>query len=201
MNPLWTAAFAALLLGERFSRRQLGGMAVSLLGVVLIVGAAGIDPQGGSDRLIGDVLLLAGSACWAVYTVLGRRALRRHSALAASTFASLIGTAPMLLVAAPDGGEWLRQAPMDLWLAILYLALFGTVAAFLAWYHAIRVLGAARAGQFTYLVPVWALLLAGIFLGERPAPLQLVGAALVAVGLGVANRAAGSAPAPVEARP
>ena len=47
---------------------------------------------------------------------------------------------------------------------------------------------AARAGQFTYLVPVWSLLFAVLFLGERPAPLQLVGAAVVLAGLWLSNR-------------
>jgi drug/metabolite transporter (DMT)-like permease len=189
-SPLWTALFAALLLGERFSRRQLAGMAVSLAGVVAVVGASGLDAGGGGGRLLGDLLLLSGSACWAVYTVLGRRALARHSPLAAVTWATLLGSVPLLLIAAPGGWGWLPAASPVLWAAILYLALLGSVVALLAWSRSVRDLGAARAGQFTYLVPLWSLLLAALVLGERPAPLQLVGAALVLAGIWLTNRAA-----------
>ena len=84
----------------------------------------------------------------------------------------------------------LLTAPPELWAAILYLALLGSVVALLAWSRSVRDLGAARAGQFTYLVPLWSLLLAALVLGERPAPLQLVGAALVLAGIWLTNRAA-----------
>lgn len=187
-NPIWTAALAALWLGERYSRRQMAGMGLSLVGVLCVVGAAGLDPAGGGQRLLGDILLLCSSASWSTYTVLGRRALRRHSPLATVTWATMLGSVPLLVVATPGGWDWLIAASPELWATILYLALLGSVVAGLTWYWSVRDLGAARAGQFTYLVPLWALLLAAAVLNERPLPLQIVGAGLVLVGIWLANR-------------
>lgn len=193
-NPLWTAGLAAWWLGERYTRRQLVGMGVSLAGVIAVIGAAGLDPAGGGARLVGDLLLLASSASWSVYTVLGRRALRRHSTLAAVTWTTVLGTVPLIAIAAPAGWDWLLTASPGLWATILYLALLGSVVGLLTWSWSVRDLGAARAGQFTYLVPLWALLLAVLVLGERPIPLQLAGAALVLGGIWLTNRAPRAAP-------
>lgn len=187
VSPLATAALATVVLGERYSRRQLLGMGVSLLGVAVVIGAAGLDPTGGVLRLIGDGLMIASSICWSVYTVLGRRALARFSPLATVMWATVLGAVPLVVVAMPAGWEWLAAASPVLWAAILYLALLGSVVALLTWSWSVRDLGAARAGQFTYLVPIWALLLAALVLDERPLPLQLVGGGLVLTGIWLAN--------------
>jgi drug/metabolite transporter (DMT)-like permease len=186
---LLTAVFAALLLGERYTRRQQAGMGLSLAGVLCVVGAAGLDPSGGSTRLLGDGLLLLGSASWGLYTVLGRRALQRHSPLASVTWATLLGCPLLLLAATPAGWGWLLDATPALWAVILYLSLLGSVVALLTWSRSVRDLGAARAGQFSYLVPIWSLVLAAFFLGEQPAVLQLIGGALVLAGIWLTNRA------------
>lgn len=187
-SPLMTALFAVLLLGERYNRRQVAGMGLSLAGVLCVIGAAGLDPSGGPNRLLGDSLLLLGSASWGLYTVLGRRALQRHSPLASVTWATLLGCPPLLLAAAPAGLDWLLHAPVALWASLLYLSLLGSVVALLTWSRSVRDLGAARAGQFTYLVPIWSLILAAIFLGEHPALLQIIGGLLVLVGIWFTNR-------------
>jgi drug/metabolite transporter (DMT)-like permease len=190
-SPLLTAIFAALLLGERYRRNQIAGMGLSLAGVVCVVGAAGLDPSGGPTRLLGDSLLLLGSASWGLYTVLGRRALQRYSPLGAVTWSTLLGCPLLLLVAAPTGWDWLWSAGPLLWASLLYLTLLGSVVALLTWSRSVRDLGAARAGQFSYLVPIWSLLLAALFLGERPVWLQIVGGLLVLAGIWLANRRPG----------
>jgi drug/metabolite transporter (DMT)-like permease len=187
--PLWAALFARLMLGERLSRQRAAGMALSLVGVVLIVlaGASG-EEGGGPRRVLGDLLLAASSGFWALYSVLGRRALQRYSALSLVTLGTLFGTAPMVALAVPAGVGWLVAAGPLLWIGLIYLSLVGTVLATLTWFQAADQLGVARAGQFTYLVPVWALLLAAAALGERPGWLQVGGALLVFGGLWFANR-------------
>ena len=189
ISPLATAALAVLFLGERYSRRQLLGMGVSLVGVVFVLGAAGLDPTGGPGRLLGDGLLILSSVTWSIYTVIGRRALTRFSPLATVTWATLLGTIPLLLIAAPGGWSWLVPGTPTLWATILFLALLGTVVGMLTWSWSVRDLGAARAGQFTYLMPVWVLLMAALFLNEYPLPIQLGGAVLVFIGIWIANRA------------
>jgi drug/metabolite transporter (DMT)-like permease len=185
---LATALLAVVLLGERFTRQQAIGTGVSLIGVVLLLGAVGLDQSSSPARLLGDGLLILSSFSWAIYTVVGRQALARVSPLATVTWANVIGVVPLLLVAAPDGWDWLVTASPSLWAAILYLGLIGSVVGLVTWSWSVRDLGAGRAGQFTYLMPVWVMILAAIVLDERPLPLQLIGAVLVLIGIWLANR-------------
>jgi O-acetylserine/cysteine efflux transporter len=73
------------------------------------------------------------------------------------------------------------------WIAIVYLALFATIVGFVLFYWAVRRFGAGIGAMSSYMVPVAALLLAFVFLGERPDPLQLLGGAVILSGVRVAT--------------
>lgn len=191
LNPVITAVLAAFFLGERGTWRTGAGLILSLGGVALILGGAaatGAAPDGG--RLLGDALFLASALGWAVYNVLSRVATRRMTPLAASAYSTAAGTVPLLALAAADpagvAGTTHLAAGAPFWAGIAYMAVGGTVVPFLLWNRGIQRLGIGPASVFTNLVPVFSLFLAVIFLGERPAGLQLGGTTLVLAGVWLA---------------
>jgi drug/metabolite transporter (DMT)-like permease len=182
-NPAFTALFAALFLKERLGATRAVGIALSVLGALLVLGRG--DAQ--LDFGLGELLLIACIFMWSAYTLLGRVAL---SALPPLALTAYVMTAGSLMLALP---AWLEQESLarvtwQSWAALGYLIVFGTVLPFLWFYEGVKALGAARASQFINLVPPLAVAEAWLILGEPITPVLLVGAALVVAGLYLTNK-------------
>jgi drug/metabolite transporter (DMT)-like permease len=188
LAPVLAAALAAPFAGEPLTREKILGLAASTAGVGLIVlGGAGIAP-GSEARLVGDALLVGGAFCWAVYTVVGKSVLHDGSPLGITAAASFTGGLMLLPLAYIEGGlasigDW----PVRAWLAIGYLVVFATIVGFVLFYTVVERLGASRGAMTTYLVPVGTLVLAATLLGERVAPVQLLGGAMTLAGMRIAT--------------
>ena len=181
-------AIAASSIGERLTATKLVGFAVASAGAALVIAAGQTGGDVSSRRLLGDVLMLLGTVCWAIYTVLGTIALRTRSPLAIVTIAAPIGAALLLPLgffekSYTDVAGW----STGVWLNVLYLALAGSVASFILFYWVVRRVGAGVAAMTSYLVPVLTLVMAVVFLGDRPQPLQLVGGVVILAGVRLAT--------------
>jgi len=186
--PVFTS-LAATFVGERLDRRRLGGLAVATLGAAAVIAAGQEGGALSERRLAGDLLLLASSACWGIYTALGAVTLRSMSPFAVVALAAPIGALMLfplgfLESGYADVGAWSGTS----WLAVLYLAIVGTVGSFVVYYWTVQRYGAGLASLTSYLVPVVTLLIAFVALGERPHPLQLVGGAIILAGAWLVSR-------------
>jgi drug/metabolite transporter (DMT)-like permease len=186
INPLLTVVLSALWLRERVSAGQAAGLILSLFGVAVVIarGSLGLVTSLSFNR--GDLIMLGAPLCWALYSVLGKKALVRFTPLAATAYAALFGA--LLLVPAALGEHAAAGGPLPGfswlgWLAILQLALLGTVVGFVWWYQGVQQIGTARAAAFVNLVPVFGALLAALILGERLVASQIWGGFLVILGV------------------
>jgi drug/metabolite transporter (DMT)-like permease len=181
LAPVFTALIAGLALGERLGRRGFAGLAIAAVGLVLVVGPSG---EAGGTRLIGDVLFVAGAALWGVYSVLARIASRRFNAVSTTLYGTALGTLILVPLALTErGAAALGEAPVEALAGIAYLAVFGTVAAFVLLNLGVARIGAARASAFALLVPIVGVLTSVIVLGEELGPLTVIGGIIVLVGL------------------
>ncbi len=178
-GPLMTALLAAWLLRDRLTPGQLTGALVSLLGVTLVVGSGRPEGLNGLALNRGDLIMLLNVAMWGLYSIMSRVVTRGRSAVCATTFSTWFAL-PFLIPAAVL--EW-RQAPPALTgpvlLAVLYIGVFATCLAFLAWNEGVRRAGPAGAMAFYNMLPVFGALLAALFLGERLIAGQLLGGGLI----------------------
>ncbi len=182
-GPAFIALLGWLRGSERVSRRAWLGIALSIAGIALVVlGGSAAAP--GESTLLGNGLVLAGSLCWAVFTVLLKPFTSRVDGVQVSAATMTGGATVLLLVASPAiaAADW-GAAPASAWGAIVYSGIAGLVVAYLFWYRGVRVLGPTRTAMYVNLQPVFALIVAWLALGERPGLPQLVGAAGVMVGL------------------
>ena len=184
MTPVLIVALSWLMLGRTLRIFQAVGMALSVLGVVVIV------MRGDSRALIelrfnpGDFWILAAMASWALYTVCLRwrpAALHPLSFLTACVCMGLIVLGP-LYVWEVDGGAWLKLSPSTV-SSLLYLGIFPSVLAYIFWNRAVRQAGAGKAGQFMYLLPVFGTILSMVFLSETLHWFHLAGAGLILSGV------------------
>jgi len=187
--PVLTAIFATTV-GEPLTREKIAGFVVSALGVALVIVAGGTMAAGmSSERLVGDLMQVAGAACWAVYGVIGTITLRSGSPLGVVGLSALIGSAMLFPLGFLEHGyRDVPSWPMQAWLSIGYLVVFATIIGFVLFYWAVRRFGAGLGAMTSYLVPIGTLILAALILGERAAPLQLVGGAVILLGVRIATR-------------
>ena len=187
-TPVWTVLLSAAMGHERMSPRVFGGVVATLCGMALVVLGRGDEVAIDSSSVRGDLLMMAASMLWSVYTVAGRRPLARYGPLRVTTWTLWVGTPFLVLMASPglstlDVG---RVSP-GAWAGVTYAGLLSIGLAYLIWYRGVEKLGNSRTAVYSNLVPVWALLSAWLWLGEVPAALQLVGAGVVLGGLMVAR--------------
>jgi drug/metabolite transporter (DMT)-like permease len=185
--PVLTAV-AATFVGERLTATKIAGFALASVGAATVIAAGQTGDEVSSRRLVGDLLMLLGAGCWAVYTVLGTIALRTRSPLTIVTIAAPVGAALLFPLGFFEKGYAdVAGWSTAVWLNVLYLALAGSVASFIAFYWLVRRVGAGIASMTSYFVPVLTLVMAVVLLGDRPQPLQLVGGAVILTGVRVAT--------------
>ncbi|MBE0605957.1 MAG: DMT family transporter [Deltaproteobacteria bacterium] len=186
-NPLLTAVLSAWWLKERIRPVQAGGLLLALLGVGVVITRGSIAVIHGLSFNPGDLLMLGAPLAWALYTIIGKMVLRTFPPLVATAYASLIGTVLLLPAAALEGSllSGLHRLTVYGWIAVLQLALLGTVVGFVWWYEGVERLGASRAAVFVNLVPLFGVLLSALILSESLAVSQLAGGILVVAGVGI----------------
>ncbi len=168
---------------ERVPRRAWVGIVLSIAGIGLVVfGGSAAAP--GQSTLLGNGLVLLGSLCWAVFTLLLKLYAHRVDGIQLSAATMVGGAIALLAVASPSiaAADWNALRP-SAWGAIAYSGIAGLVIAYLFWYRGIRILGPTRTAMYVNLQPVFGLLVAWAALGERPGIAQLFGAAGVMAGL------------------
>lgn len=183
LNPILTAVTMALLFGERLPGHRWIGILLALAGVWIVLSKG--DPSLIFQRVgRGELLMLGGAICWAIYTVVGRYALDGEAAaspLAITTVTTLWG-AVMLSFGIPF--EWqawdASQVSIAAWASIVYLGAGGTALGFVWYAQGLQRLGAARTAVFNNLVPVFGVLL-GTLLLDEPLLISMVVGGLVAL--------------------
>jgi len=182
-SPIWAMIFSSLR-GQRLTPLAWCGMLLSFLGVFLVINNSFSTITVGGGHVIGDLLFLLVAFCWALYSVLSPPYLARLGALYVSGWSMLFGA--LILAPAMFWGwgamDWTAMGTGH-WASFLYTAILAGALGYLFWYEGIRRLGIARSVVYSYLIPVFAMLSAGIFLDEHISVAQMTGAAVVLTGL------------------
>jgi len=189
--PAWVALIGTVIGVERVGVKGWVGIALSLLGIALIIWGSDrfADFQLGGPSLKGDLLILAGTICWSTYTLLVRPMTRHYSSVSVTSFSTAIGTIPLVLVAIPSWRtlEW-TGVPISAWLALAASGVFAIAIAYFLWNHGVSRLGSARTSLYSNLALPIALLTAWLWLGETLTPLQWWGTLLALAGVILARR-------------
>lgn len=170
---------------ERLNARAAVGIGASMFGVGLIVlgrATSGESAQGGS--LLGDLLVLAGSLAWAIYTVLLMPYLSRVTGWWVSAYTMFGGAAVLIVAGTRDVLQTRWSAlPAQAWIAITYSGLGALVVAYMFWYYGVKRIGPTRTALYSNLQPLIALLVAWLTLGETPTIWQSAGAIAIVSGV------------------
>jgi drug/metabolite transporter (DMT)-like permease len=186
-TPAFIILFAAMILREKITHRQLIALGLSTLGVLAV-----IDPRSARlspDLFLGNLSLVAAAITWALYSVLVRKVTRDLNTLRVSLVAFWGG----LVVTIPAGGWELSRSglgeitPGVIW-GILFLGIISTALAMFLWNTAFANLEAGVASLTFFAQPIVGAGLGALFLGEKLTPLFLFGGALIGIGLWLAAK-------------
>ena len=185
LYAILAAVLGWLLLGERLSRFALAGFAVALVGTALL---AELNP--GSPSVPGLVAGLVAALSFALYLVLTRRWSRRYGlagpTIALANFAA--GSAGLLgFLAVTNPASILPASPAPASVVALAWLVLASVGGQLFVIASVRRIDARRSSAFLLFNPITATILSALLLGERLAPIQLAGGALVLAGMAMSS--------------
>jgi drug/metabolite transporter (DMT)-like permease len=183
-TPVLVALGARAYLGERLRRRQQLGVALSAVGVLVVVTDGRLWRLRMEDLRAGDFITLVGLVAWMTYTVYGRRVVMTHSPALTTTAAYVAGTCILVAEAALTAPLFPRPALGSgrAWAVVLYHAILGAIA-HIWWYRAVDRVGASRAAVFLNVTPIVGVVLAATLLREPVGVWEVLGTLLVLGGV------------------
>jgi drug/metabolite transporter (DMT)-like permease len=186
-TPILTALVSAALGHERVRPRTWIGVCATFIGIMLVVQQSGTMEQA-NGTMAGGLLMIGASVAWAAYTVGARPLLVRYGALRVTAWTLWVGTTVLVIVGLPQ----LLSLPRStftpaVWLAVLYAGALSIGLAYMIWYNGVRVIGNTRTAAYSNAVPVVALAVAWLWLGEAPSAGELIGSAVIIGGVTLAQ--------------
>jgi drug/metabolite transporter (DMT)-like permease len=180
-TPLFAVIVMAATGEEKLHARRIAGVIVGLIGVVILHGGFGGKGFGFENgQGIGILLCLAGAFSYGLSALVARRLLSNSPPLGTATFQLLASTAMMIVVAGFVEHPW--QLPMpaaSTWFAVIGLAALSTALAYIVFFQILRRSGATNVMLVTLLIPVTAILLGYLVLGEQISSREIFGALVI----------------------
>ena len=193
-TPVTVALLSAWLGHERLTWMRAAGVLLSLAGVIIVVTQARPAGAARTASLMGDAMVAGAMLSWAIYTVGSRPILSRHSPLVVTGFTIVVGTALYAPFGIPSLAalEWSRVSAWA-WTELVYSAVFALVVAYLIWYTAVQRVGSSHTSIFSNVVPLVAVTVAALTLGEPITVRTVAGAAAILSGVALTRLEFGSA--------
>ena len=188
--PVMIVTLAWVFLREKLAPLQIAGVAISLGGVLAILSQGSLAALAAFRLNAGDLLVILSMLMWSIYTVMLRW---RPAGLHPLSFLFVLAVIGDLCVLP----MWLAEMALGhtiAWsaagvAALVSVALFSSVLAYIFWNRGVEQVGAPVAGLFVHLMPVYGVILAWIFLGETLGRYHVVGIALILAGIGMTSYA------------
>lgn len=181
-TPFWTIVVAtAFASDERLTWNKVAGVLFGIAGTAVMIGPGLVAGLGGP--VWAKAALVAASISYALALMVARRMRGLPPAILATGQLTVSSVVMLPVVLLTGGTAGLLAASAGVWAAVLGLALLSTAFAYLLYFTLVARAGATNASLVTLVVPVSAILLGALFLGERLELFELAGIALIALGL------------------
>ena len=185
--PIFTLIVAAIAGSERIARTKIIGIALAAAGIILL-----IDPRAASfssETTIGDMMIIANSLSYGIYVATSKELITRNGAFRSMMWVFIFAS----VICVPIGLTSLSSidvlaVPTNVWLLVLYIAVFATAAPYLLNAWALARVSPATVAVFVYLQPLIGFILAVIFLGEKIDFRFIIAALLVFAGVFMTTR-------------
>jgi len=184
--PLWTIVIAHFFLhDDRLTVAKAFGLVTGFAGVIVLI-SRDLGPHGFHGSLWGQLAVIVAAVCYACCTVFTARVLKGQHPLHTAAISLTSATVAWLIVAPAVEGFTLPRLPLT-WLACVWMGVIGLALAYYAYFYLVNTWGATRSSLVTYVIPVSAVTLGIVFLGERPSWHVFAGGALIIAGIALVS--------------
>jgi len=188
MSPIYGGFLSSLFGYEKFVKKRLLAIVTGFIGVYILMTKGDWASFMGGD-VAGNVLALLASLSWALYTILSKPLLEKHSPLKVTAYSMAAGSI-LLGFFEPSFFDWGELARLSLtdWLIVIFSIIFSIVVAFFLWYRGVARIGASRTMIYQYCVPAFGAIAAYFVLSETLHFSQLIGGSIIFLSVYLARR-------------
>lgn len=188
--PAWTAIISIIIGQVWINRRLVGGLAITLLGIVMVIlGKAGAELSLSREDLLGGALTLSAAIVLAIHNILKKPLLDRMGAMKIAVWTYVVNVVGLTVIALPQLVDLTADdLPLRALPNVLYSGWLSGIGGFLLMNYGIRVIGPTRASSYFNFPPIIAALAGITLLGEPLTVPLLVGGILTLVGVMLVRR-------------
>ena len=202
--PIWVVMIDWLRpQGVRPRKTMFAGLALGLVGMVILIGPKAIIGEGNIDE-VGTLILLVGSVSWSIGTLMTRWSKRSGSPLVFAALQMLAASAAMLVMSLFTGDwrqfSWSGLTPLSIF-SFWYLVIAGSIIGYTAYVYLLGVVSAAKASTYAYVNPIIAVVLGWLFANEPLGGRTIVAAAVILAGVAIITSSQSSAKSATGERP
>ncbi len=186
--PIFLVFLTAFFLKTKITWLQITGIGIAVIGVIGVISNGQLKNLLEMHFVSGDVFMILNALCFAIYSFLQFKKpafMKQSTLLAATVILGVLMLLPALLWQTPVAR--LKQLGTDEYAVLIYLGIFNSVIAYLAWNTALAKIGSLKTGIIYYTQPLFSLLEAALILGEPLYFGQIWGGALIIAGILIVN--------------
>ena len=191
LSPLFTLVLAVIFLREKVPLRRILGIFIALAGLYVVVRWGRVGLGKAADLAHSDLhyvlITVLAPLCWAIYTIVGKSLLARHSPMTVTLMSIVVGALPALAAARRPFFRAVPELESAHWIALGYLIIMCTVVGFWVWFAALKRMSATSVASFVYLNPPFAAAFGSLFFGEEITALFIAGGTVMLFGLYLAQ--------------
>jgi drug/metabolite transporter (DMT)-like permease len=170
-------------LGERMNSQQKAGLAVSAVGSFFVITNGNLEFISNATEIVGGLFGVICAVFWAIYTVEGKKLVRKYDPITSTAYITLMGTIMLAPFAIADYRLNESSYPVSFFAAAIYLGILCTVVGYVMWFRALTGLTASSTGATLYFEPVVTVVFAYLILGDAIGWVTAMGGVLVMVGV------------------
>ena len=183
-NVIFILFLSVIFLKETITKKRIIGIILSFIGVIFVLLAQMINENVVFNNifLTGCIFIIISALCWAIYSIIGKKIMKKYNPLLVITYLFIIGTLFFLPFISTDIIAEIGNVNLNGWLYIIYLSIICSVFGYIGWYFILEKTEASKSAVYLNLIPLFGIILS-FFYGEKITIFFILGAILIIYGV------------------
>jgi len=183
-NVIFILFLSVIFLKETITKKRIIGIILSFIGVIFVLLAQMINDNIVFDNifLTGCIFIIISALCWAIYSIIGKKIMKKYNPLLVITYIFIMGTLFFLPFISTDIIAEIGNVNLNGWLYIIYLSIICSVFGYIGWYFILEKTEASKSAVYLNLIPLFGIILS-FFYGEKITIFFILGAILIIYGV------------------